>query len=71
MTNSSHVDKKCRVCGDVLPLASFNLARGNKDGHKSTCRRCVRDQRRVQPYCINRVAQDFCLGRFDRMREGE
>lgn len=33
--------KKCKVCEEIRELSEFSVATKNKDGHVSTCKKCV------------------------------
>jgi hypothetical protein len=36
------VSKRCRRCGEVKALEQFPIARGNRDGRRTECKRCMR-----------------------------
>lgn len=44
--------RRCRVCGNTLPVTAFNVDRSRHDGHGYVCRAC----RRVSPTSVpNRI----------------
>lgn len=40
-------EKKCKKCGEVLPLSDFPVNLKCKDGHFHLCRRCLAENKRA------------------------
>ena len=46
-------EKKCKKCGEVLPLSEFPTNKNSKDGYSHLCKRCLTENKR-QPYVEKR-----------------
>ena len=58
--------KKCRICGEELPLEAFNRDRKERDGHSRWCRSCQKE------YKVNSYAKEACTeGPFTCQNCGE
>ncbi len=42
-------EKKCKKCGEVLPLSEFPTNKNSNDGHSHLCKRCLTENKR-KPY---------------------
>lgn len=42
--------KQCKRCKEILPLSSFHVSRGHRDGHKWSCKACenARERERLK-----------------------
>jgi hypothetical protein len=38
--------KRCKVCGQTLPLDSFYMAKGMRDGYRNDCKACFAARRK-------------------------
>jgi len=36
------LEKKCKICGRILPLDSFYKLKRMKDGHMNQCKDCIK-----------------------------
>lgn len=41
----TRTEKRCRLCGCILPLAEFHADKSRADGHEYRCKSCSRAQR--------------------------
>ena len=46
---SNMEEKKCKKCGEVLPLSEFPTNQNSCDGHSHLCKRCLTENKR-KPY---------------------
>ena len=36
-------EKKCRICGEVLPIENFHKKKISPDGHSNDCKNCMKE----------------------------
>lgn len=47
MENNIIQEKICKQCGRLLPIDMFHKSKGHKDGHKSVCKDCASERKKV------------------------